>query len=98
MAATAVAVPLLTMGGGEVTQPTSLVIQEGARSGQVYEAVDKALRLPPGTTKKSLAKANLKLPNDAEGNPEGYLFPATYPLDKKATRSRCCRTWSTPRT
>ncbi|MFC7260658.1 endolytic transglycosylase MltG [Streptomyces lutosisoli] len=85
VAATAVAVPLLTMGGGEVAQPTSLVIQEGWRSGQVYEAVDKALRLSPGTTKKSLGKANLKLPNDAEGNPEGYLFPATYPLDKKAT-------------
>ncbi|WP_406480513.1 endolytic transglycosylase MltG [Streptomyces sp. NBC_01615] len=85
VAATAVAVPLLTMGGGEVAQPTSLVIQEGWRSGQVYEAVDKALRLSPGTTKKSLGKANLKLPNDAEGNPEGYLFPATYPLDKRAT-------------
>lgn len=41
--------------------------------------------MSPGTTKKSLGKANLKLPNDAEGNPEGYLFPATYPLDKRAT-------------
>ena len=48
-------------------------------------AVDKALRVPAGTTKKSLGKANLKLPDDAEGNPEGYLFPATYPLDAKTT-------------
>jgi UPF0755 protein len=84
VAATAVAVPLLTTGGGDA-RPMSLVIPEGWRSGQVYEAVDKALRVRPGTTKKSLGKANLKLPNDAEGNPEGYLFPATYPIDKNAT-------------
>jgi UPF0755 protein len=86
VAATAVAVPLLTLTTeDEEARPTSLVIREGWRTGQVYEAVDKALALPLGSTKKSLAKANLKLPNDAEGNPEGYLYPATYPLDKTAT-------------
>ncbi|MCL7426546.1 endolytic transglycosylase MltG [Streptomyces sp. NPDC057806] len=88
VAGTAVAVPLLSLGGEEEKKPTTLVIPEGWRSGQIYQAVDKALALPAGTTKKSLAKANLKLPNDAEGNPEGYLFPATYPLEqngKKAT-------------
>ncbi|MCX5555820.1 endolytic transglycosylase MltG [Streptomyces sp. NBC_00038] len=84
VAATAVAVPLLRT-GGEAAPPAALVIPEGWRSGQIYDAVDKALRVPPGTAKKSLGKANLKLPNDAEGNPEGYLFPATYPIDKKAT-------------
>ncbi|MEU9206547.1 endolytic transglycosylase MltG [Streptomyces sp. NPDC048415] len=85
VAATAVAVPLLCLAGGEDAKPASLVIPEGWRSGQVYEAVDKALGVSPGTTKKSLGKANLKLPNDAEGNPEGYLFPATYPVDEGAT-------------
>jgi UPF0755 protein len=86
VAATAVAVPLLTLTmEGEETRPTSLVIPEGWRTGQVYEAVDKALALPLGSTKKSLAKANLKLPSDAEGNPEGYLYPATYRLDRTAT-------------
>ncbi|MET7941304.1 endolytic transglycosylase MltG [Streptomyces sp. NPDC005302] len=85
VAATAVAVPLLSMGTDQDESPKALVIPEGWRSGQVYSAVDKALRMPAGTTKKSLAKANLKLPNDAEGNPEGYLFPATYPLGKKST-------------
>ncbi|WP_405884674.1 endolytic transglycosylase MltG [Streptomyces sp. NBC_01136] len=84
--ATAVAVPLLILAAGdEETRPASLVIPEGWRAGQVYNAVDKALALPPGSTKKSLAKANLKLPNDAEGNPEGYLYPATYTLDEQAT-------------
>jgi len=84
VAATAVAVPLLSVESGDA-KPTSLVIPEGWRSGQVYDAVDKALTRPLGTTKKALGKAHLKLPNDAQGNPEGYLFPATYPLDKKAT-------------
>jgi UPF0755 protein len=80
-----VAVPLLTTGEEEEVRPKTLVIPEGRRATEVYRAVDKALALPAGTTKKSLAKADLKLPEDAEGNPEGYLFPATYPLDDKAT-------------
>lgn len=87
VAGTAVAVPLLSL-REEAPKPTSLVIPEGWRANQVYEAVDKALALPPGSTKKSLGKLDLKLPNDADGNPEGYLFPATYPLErngKKAT-------------
>jgi UPF0755 protein len=91
VAGTAVAVPLLTLGGDEDTRPTSLVIPEGWRANQVYEAVDKALALPAGTTRKSLAKTDLKLPNDAEGNPEGYLFPATYPLDEKTTPEQLLR-------
>ncbi|MFS8199703.1 endolytic transglycosylase MltG [Streptomyces sp. CWNU-52B] len=83
VAATAVAVPLLST--DEKKEPQALVIPEGWRSGQVYEAMDKVLALPAGTSKKSLDRTPLKLPNDASGNPEGYLFPATYPIDKKTT-------------
>ncbi|MET8244162.1 endolytic transglycosylase MltG [Streptomyces sp. NPDC005202] len=85
VAGIAVAVPLLTLGDDGDTRLRTLVIPEGWRASQVYDAVDKALALPAGTTKKSLARADLKLPNEAEGNPEGYLFPATYPVDDKAT-------------
>ncbi|MFE0185293.1 endolytic transglycosylase MltG [Streptomyces olivaceus] len=85
VAGAAVAVPLLMSDDEGGSRPTSLVIPEGRRSAQVYEAVDEALALPAGTTKKSLAKAHLKLPNDAEGNPEGYLYPATYPLGDQPT-------------
>ncbi|WP_329214260.1 endolytic transglycosylase MltG [Streptomyces sp. NBC_01485] len=90
VAGTAVAVPLLSLERlespkKEEPKPTALVIPEGWRASQIYEAVDKALALPTGTTAKTLPKAGLKLPNDADGNPEGYLFPATYPLHKKAT-------------
>ncbi|MGW5466612.1 endolytic transglycosylase MltG [Streptomyces chartreusis] len=87
VAGTAVAVPLLVMGEEEAARPTSLVIPEGWRASQVYTAVDKALALPSGATKKSLDKLDLKLPNDADGNPEGYLFPATYPLEKNGKRA-----------
>ncbi|MFI6558969.1 endolytic transglycosylase MltG [Streptomyces sp. NPDC050534] len=85
VAGTAVAVPLWMIRSGEIARPASLVIPEGWRASQIYAAVDKTLALPAGSTKKSLAKAHLKLPKDAEGNPEGYLFPATYPVPEKAT-------------
>ncbi|MFZ3572042.1 endolytic transglycosylase MltG [Streptomyces sp. BH097] len=83
VAATAVAVPLALAGEDEPSRV--LTIPEGWRSGQVYEAVDKALDVPAGTTKKAAPKAHLKLPGDAGGNAEGYLFPATYPLDSGST-------------
>ncbi|KOV57173.1 endolytic transglycosylase MltG [Streptomyces sp. MMG1121] len=86
VAGTAVAVPLLTLDSGpEETRSAVLVIPEGWRARQVYEAVDKALALTPDSTRKALGRAGLNLPSDAEGNPEGYLFPATYPLPKGAT-------------
>jgi UPF0755 protein len=84
-AAAAVAVPLLLPGYGGVKKPQALTVPEGWRAGQVYEALDKALGVPAGTTKKAVPMAGLRLPGDAWGNPEGYLFPATYPLDDKST-------------
>ncbi|MFH9086537.1 endolytic transglycosylase MltG [Streptomyces sp. NPDC017673] len=86
MAGTAVAVPLLTLAtGSEQAKPATLVIPEGWRANQIYDAIDKALKLSPGSTRAALGKAALKLPKEAGGNPEGYLFPATYPVRKGAT-------------
>ncbi|MER6245964.1 endolytic transglycosylase MltG [Streptomyces griseorubiginosus] len=88
VAGTAVAVPLLMLDSGQgAKEPTTLLIPEGWRAGQVYDAVDKALGRPPGSAKRSLAMAHLKLPNEAEGNPEGYLFPATYPLERNGRKT-----------
>ncbi|MFJ4468559.1 endolytic transglycosylase MltG [Streptomyces sp. NPDC089424] len=93
VAGTAVAVPLLILGGEErPAKPASLVIPEGWRAGQVYAAVDKVLALPTGTTKKAVSRARLKLPNDAQGNPEGYLFPATYPVPEGTTPEKVLAT------
>ncbi|MFD0117744.1 endolytic transglycosylase MltG [Streptomyces sp. NPDC058320] len=85
VAAAAVVVPLLFPGDEGVKMPHALTVPEGWRAGQVYEALDKAFGVPTGTTRKAVPKAGLKLPSDAGGNPEGYLFPATYPLDDKST-------------
>ncbi|MBL1082832.1 endolytic transglycosylase MltG [Streptomyces actinomycinicus] len=93
VAGTAVAVPLLTLARGhQEARPATLVVPEGWRASQVYDAIDKTLGLPPGSTLKSLGKAALKLPNEAGGNPEGYLFPASYPVRKGATPESLLRT------
>ncbi|MDI3404109.1 endolytic transglycosylase MltG [Streptomyces cavernicola] len=80
---TAVAVPLLLNRGDD--RPDTLLVPEGWRAGQVYEAVDKALGVEKGTTKKVAGSSGLKLPGESGGNPEGYLFPATYPIGGKST-------------
>ncbi|MFI6139567.1 endolytic transglycosylase MltG [Streptomyces griseus] len=86
VASAAVLIPLSLTGsdegGREEERPRStLMIPEGRRASQVYEAVDQALGLKPGRTGKVATTVDLALPAQAEGNPEGYLFPATYPLD-----------------
>jgi len=65
----------------------TLTVPEGQRASQVYAAADKALRRPAGTTAKAARSAHLALPAGAKGNPEGYLFPATYPIDADTTPS-----------
>ncbi|MCX5015880.1 endolytic transglycosylase MltG [Streptomyces sp. NBC_00555] len=66
-------------------KPRQLVIPEGWRAQQVYAAIDRELKLPPGSTKSAVATAGLALPAEAKGNPEGYLFPATYPVTSQST-------------
>ncbi|GAA2813091.1 endolytic transglycosylase MltG [Streptomyces showdoensis] len=87
--AAAITVPLL-LGGEERPAPEkrrTLLIPEGWRAGEVYAAVDRSLGLPQGTTRAAAgARATgLALPPAAAGNPEGYLFPATYPVVKATT-------------
>ncbi|MEV1087255.1 endolytic transglycosylase MltG [Streptomyces microflavus] len=80
----AVLIPLSLIGPDEQKKESSqstLVIPEGWRASQVYAAVDRALGLKPGSTRKTVTTVDLDLPDQAEGNPEGYLFPATYPID-----------------
>ncbi|MFJ4915447.1 endolytic transglycosylase MltG [Streptomyces sp. NPDC088726] len=82
--AAAVLVPLLTREQGS-GRTRSLLVPEGWRASQVYTAVDKVLDKPSGTTEKAVATADLPLPAAAKGNPEGYLFPATYPVTSGTT-------------
>ncbi|MFD5325558.1 endolytic transglycosylase MltG [Streptomyces sp. NPDC127092] len=89
--AVGITVPLLLL-GGDPKRPApekqrTLLIPEGWRGGEVYAAVDRSLGLAAGTTRKAAqAPATaLALPAAAGGNPEGYLFPATYPVGKATT-------------
>ncbi|WP_030582306.1 endolytic transglycosylase MltG [Streptomyces anulatus] len=82
----AVLIPLSLIGSDERQKEeestrSTLMIPEGRRASQVYEAVDQALGLKPGSTRKAASTVDLALPAEAAGNPEGYLFPATYPVD-----------------
>ncbi|WP_306327713.1 endolytic transglycosylase MltG [Streptomyces venezuelae] len=81
--AAAIAVPLLlSHDEPAVERPRMLLVPEGWRAGQVYTAVDRMLGLPEGTARKAATAPGtaLPLPAAAGGNPEGYLFPATYPV------------------
>lgn len=80
-------IPRLLGGAGPPPkqQTRKLTVPEGQRATQVYAAADKALRLPRGSTAKAAARARLALPDAAKGNPEGYLYPATYPIDADTT-------------
>ncbi|WP_329276190.1 endolytic transglycosylase MltG [Streptomyces sp. NBC_00691] len=79
--AVAVTVPLfLTRDEPAVEQPRAFLVPEGWRARQVYTAVDRALGLPEGAARKAASASALPLPAAAGGNPEGYLFPATYPV------------------
>ncbi|KUL40401.1 aminodeoxychorismate lyase [Streptomyces sp. NRRL F-4489] len=62
-----------------------LSVPEGRRAAQIYADADRALHVPAGTTEKAARTAHLGLPAEAKGNPEGYLFPATYPLREDTT-------------
>ncbi|MFF4849186.1 endolytic transglycosylase MltG [Streptomyces sp. NPDC001194] len=77
-------VPLLRSGGAP-EKPRRLTIPEGWRTPQVYAAIDRELKLPAGSTKAAVPTAGLALPAEAKGNPEGFLFPATYPVTSKST-------------
>ncbi|MFJ8133064.1 endolytic transglycosylase MltG [Streptomyces hydrogenans] len=89
--AVAIAVPLLLLlprdRSATPPPPPTLLVPEGRRAAQVYEAVDRALALPDGAARKAATApaAALGLPAAAGGNPEGYLFPATYPLPEGTT-------------
>ncbi|MFF6832281.1 endolytic transglycosylase MltG [Streptomyces sp. NPDC012438] len=73
---------LVRDGGPAADRPRPLLVPEGRRSAQVYTSVDRALGLPEGAARKAATAPGtaLRLPAEARGNPEGYLFPATYPV------------------
>ncbi len=62
---------------------TNIVIPEGSRVGQIVEAIVKGSDLSEDEVSEVLDNPDdLGLPPEANGNPEGYLFPATYTVEE----------------
>jgi len=67
-------------------QVSKLVVPEGWRMDKTLAAAAKATGLSLDALKASAAKAgSLGLPDYADGNPEGFLFPATYEFAPKVS-------------
>jgi UPF0755 protein len=79
-------------------EPSSRVVQkvvvpEGWRFERTVAAAAKATGLSPDAIKESLSRAgSLGLPAYAEGNPEGFLFPATYEFQPGVTSDQVVTT------
>ena len=58
---------------------STVTIPEGARVRDIVDLIVKHTHISRGEVVKALSNPNsLGLPAEAHGNPEGYLFPATY--------------------
>lgn len=59
-----------------------LLLREGLRMGQTFEAINKASGLPIRALEKAASGGEIGLPGYAKDDAEGFLFPATYDLDE----------------
>ncbi|GAA2092680.1 endolytic transglycosylase MltG [Kitasatospora saccharophila] len=66
---------LVEANGGNV-----LIIPEGLRASAIYTKIDEKLKLQAGSTAQAAKDqaGSLGLPAEANGNPEGYLWPTRY--------------------
>jgi UPF0755 protein len=65
---------------------TNVVIPEGSRVGEIVEAIANGSDISEDDLEDVLDDPEaLGLPEEADGNPEGYLFPATYTVEDGMT-------------
>ncbi|RMI29195.1 endolytic transglycosylase MltG [Streptomyces triticirhizae] len=62
-----------------------LTIPEGKRVTEIYAMIDERLGLEEGATEEVAETTDLGLPDWAEGDPEGFLFPARYDVGGETT-------------
>jgi UPF0755 protein len=63
-----------------------VVVPEGARVRNIVKTIAAKTDIPRGAVTKALANpASIGLPPEAGGNPEGYLYPATYSVPPNQT-------------
>ena len=67
-------------------QQSLVVVPEGARVAQIAKTIAAKTDIPPRQIAAALKNPRaIGLPAEANGNPEGYLYPATYPVPPKQT-------------
>lgn len=70
----------------------TVTIPEGSRVGQIVTAIAKGSEIKQSDLLAALKKPEtLGLPSDANLNPEGYLFPATYTVEPGTTATQLLR-------
>ncbi|MCL1800633.1 MAG: endolytic transglycosylase MltG [Promicromonosporaceae bacterium] len=70
-----------------------LVIPEGFTAAQVYARIESVTGITPEEIAEALADPGaLGLPEQADGNPEGWLFPATYQVSPGESATSILRT------
>jgi UPF0755 protein len=62
-----------------------VTIPEGTRVADAYTVIAKQLKLKKGDLQKAAKSGDIGLPKAANGNLEGYLFPATYDFEPGVT-------------
>lgn len=62
---------------------TTVTITEGLRVAAVVDLLAKKTSFPKSAFTKALKSPGIGLPDYAKGNPEGFLFPATYAFGPK---------------
>jgi UPF0755 protein len=62
-----------------------LLLREGLRSWETYDAIHAATEIPVSRLEKAGVGGKIGLPSYAKNKPEGFLFPATYELDPGET-------------
>jgi UPF0755 protein len=71
---------------GDNRAEVELTIPEGLTTDEVVQLIDKETKIKAADVRKVLDDPrSIGLPSYANGNPEGFLFPATYPLPPDAT-------------
>jgi UPF0755 protein len=64
----------------------TVVVPEGSRVGQIVAAITSSTSISEAEVEAALADPDsIGLPDAADGNPEGYLFPATYTVEEGMT-------------
>lgn len=62
-----------------------VTIPEGWPKWRVYERLDTVLGLEPGTSEEAAEEGDIGLPEEAEGDPEGWYAPLTYTFESDTT-------------